>query len=604
MKKGFFLVTLMALTSSLYANELTHIHFKQEGEVSKLELEFSDENILANKFSNPEDKQIFVDLKDSTASDRVRRGFDTSEFSGSVVFVKTYPKSTSPTDLRVALQLRENVRSLMQKVGNRLILTVENRFGVFTQSKIEAEEGVKLSQGKEDDGVRINVPKSDSIEDILENLTLSGPKKYIGKKISINVRNMSVEDILNMIAESSGFNVIITDEVRKLPPLSITLTNIPWDQILDTVLDLNKLVAQKNGAILLINSLAKATEEKKLEIEAQKLTEKEEPLVTKVFLLSFASNKDMQKILANYTTKERGSIEIDERTNSLIVRDTADIIERIRKIIEVLDTQTPQVLIESKIVEVNENYSRRLGLTNGVKFGYDPIGRQSTSTAIVGVKQVGTDVGGPGFSFSSAPGGAGDAFMGLLVGRFGRLVNLDFQLELMETESKAKVISNPKVIAENKKKARIRSADYIPYRSQSDPEAGTIEWKELEAQLKLEVTPQITNDGSILMEVEIEKDEFKSIPEVLDKPVERSSRSVKTSVLVDNGSTAVIGGIYRESKQNSVTGAPFLKDLPIIGWLFRRPDVIQNAKTEMVVFLTPRIINQEEAGLVDSVEAK
>ncbi len=409
-----------------------------------------------------------------------------------------------------------------------------------------------------------------------------------------------------MIAESSGFNVIITDEVRKLPPLSITLTNIPWDQILDTVLDLNKLVAQKNGAILLINSLAKATEEKKLEIEAQKLTQKEEPLVTKVFLLSFASNKDMQKILATYATKERGSIEIDERTNSLIVRDTADIIERIRKIIEVLDTQTPQVLIESKIVEVNENYSRSLGLTKGVSFGFDPIGRQASSQAVVGTPTtaIGSDTGGPGFSFNSAPGGAGNAFMGLMVKRFHRLIDLDFQIEMMESEEKAKVVSNPKVIAENKKKAKIRSADYIPYRSQSDPEAGTIEWKELEAQLKLEVTPQITNDGSILMEVEIEKDEFKSIPDVLDKPVERSSRSVKTSVLVDNGSTAVIGGIYRESKQNIVTGAPFLKDLPIIGWLFRRPDVVRNSKTEMVVFLTPRIINQEEAGLVDSIDAK
>lgn len=604
MKKGFFLVILGLVSFTLFANELKFIHFKQEGEVSKLELEFADDNIIANKNSNPEDKQIFVDLKDATASDRVRRGFDTSEFSGSVVFVKTYPKSTDPKDLRVALQLRENVRSLMQKVGNRLVLTVENRFGVFTQSKIEAEEGSKVSQDKEDDGVKINIPKSDSLEDILENLTLAGPKKYIGKKISLNVRNISVEDILNMIAESSGFNVIITDEVRKLPPLSITLTNIPWDQILDTVLELNKLVAQKNGAILLINSLAKATEEKKLEIEAQKLTEKEEPLVTKVFMLSFASNKDMQKILANYTTKARGSIEIDERTNSLIVRDTADIIERIRRIIEVLDTQTPQVLIEAKIVEVNENYSRNIGLTNGLKFGYDPIGTKATAASGVGSAPSSGSNGGPGFSFNSAPEKSGVPFLGLVVGRFHRLFDLNFQIELMESESKAKVISNPKVIAENKKKAQIKSADYIPYLSQSDPEAGTVEWKELEAQLRLEVTPQITNDGSILMEVEMQKDEFKAIPEVLEKPVERSSRTVKTSVLVDNGSTAVIGGIYRESKQNTVTGVPFLKDLPIVGWLFRRPDTIRNSKTEMVVFLTPRIINQEEAGLIDSSVTK
>ncbi len=599
MKKGFFLTSLLILSCNLFAGELQFIHFKQEGEVSKLELEFSDDNIVANKFHNSEDKQLIIDLKATSATDRVIRGFDTSEFSGSVVYVKAYPKKSSPTDLRVALQLRENVRSLMQKRGNRLILSIENRFGVFTQNKIEAEEGVKVSDAKEGDGVRIHIPKTDSVQDILENITLSGPKKYIGKKISLNVKNISVEDILNMIAESSGFNVIITEEVRELAPLTLTLTSLPWDQILDTVLTLNKLVAKKNGSILLITSLEKATQDKKLEIEAQKLTKKEEPLVTKVFPLSFATTKNMEKIINNYLTKNRGAVSQDERTNSLIVKDTADILEKVRKIIEVLDTQTPQVLIESKIIEVNEEYARNLGLSNGIQFGFDPVGSNAAGdVASVGVKPDAGIVGGPGFSFNSAPT-ASTALLGLSIGRYSRLFNLNFQLELMESEEKGKVVASPKVITQNKKKAVLKSTDFLPYLSQTDTEAGTVEWKELEASLDLTVTPQITNDGSIILEVEIAKQEFKSIPATLEKPVARTSREVKTNVLVDNGSTVVIGGIYKESNSSSVSGVPFLKDLPIVGWLFRTPDKVSRSKSEMVIFLTPRIINQEEAGLID-----
>ncbi|MCK5884538.1 MAG: type IV pilus secretin PilQ [Bacteriovoracaceae bacterium] len=600
MKKGFFLTSVLILSCNLFAGELQFIHFKQEGEVSKLELEFSDDNIVANKFHNGEDKQLIIDLKGTSASERVIRGFDTSEFTGSIVYVKAYSKKTSPTDLRVALQLRENVRSLMQKRGNRLILTVENRFGVFTQNKIEAEGGSTEVSDKGGGAVRIHIPRSDSIQDILANITMSGPKKYIGKKISLNVKSISVEDILNMVAESSGFNVIITDEVRRLPALTLTLTSIPWDQILDTILTLNKLVAQKNGAILLITSLEKATKEKKLEIEALKLTKKEEPLVTKVFPLSFGTTKDMGTIVKNYLTKDRGALSSDERTNSLIVRDTADTLEKIRKIIEVLDTQTPQVLIESKIIEVNEDYSRNIGLKNGIKFGYDPVGESGgASLAAVGQAPEGGAIGGPGFSFSSAPSATSAMMMGLKIGRYSRLVGLDFELELMENEEKGKVIASPKVITQNKKKAVIKSTEYLPYLSQTDSESGTVEWKELEASMDLTVTPQITNDGSIILEVELSKQEFKSIPSTLAKPVARTARNVKTNVLVDNGNTVVIGGIYKEINTSAHSGIPFLKDIPIIGWLFRSPDRINRSKSEMVIFITPRIINQEEAGLID-----
>ena len=173
-----------------------------------------------------------------------------------------------------------------------------------------------------------NVPKSEKLEDILENLTLSGKKKYIGKKVSINVKDIKVEAILSLLSEASGFNIILTDEVSQLPPLTLSLVNVPWDQVLDTILGLNKLVATKNGVILMITTLEKATKDKEIEAKASELNRKEEPLVTKIFPISFTQTEEMVKILEQYSTKERGTLSTDVRTNSIIVKDLPVVIEK------------------------------------------------------------------------------------------------------------------------------------------------------------------------------------------------------------------------------------------------------------------------------------
>uniref|UniRef100_UPI00356B0C07 secretin N-terminal domain-containing protein n=1 Tax=Halobacteriovorax sp. TaxID=2020862 RepID=UPI00356B0C07 len=446
------------IMSSVQATTLEQINFKLKDEVAKLELNFDSNDAQAKKFHVTEDKQIIIDLKDVQATDRAIRAFDTSEFSGSIVFVSAYRKASNPKDLRIAIQLRDNVRSILKREPNKIVVEVESRFGVFTQRAMEENKSYdeKIITDTKEVG-KLSIPKSDSVEDILENLTLSGRKKYIGKKITFNIKDLGVTDILNMIADASGFNIILTDEVKTLPPLSLNLTNIPWDQALDTILGLNKLVAKKNGVILMVTTFEKAAEEQKKEIEQKKLTEKEVPLVTKVFPISYATTNELITVLTNYIT-ERGTLNEDIRTNSLIVKDTADTIERIKKIVEVLDTQTPQVLIESKIVEVNETYSKEIGLQNGLNFGYDPIGQVGDAAPSV----IGSDLGagangGPGFSFSSAPstGDGARSLFGLSVSRFNRLLNLSFTLQLLETESKGKIVASPKVITQNKKKAII-----------------------------------------------------------------------------------------------------------------------------------------------------
>lgn len=592
MKNGFFLIFLFStiLVHNLSAQEIKSVNFVQEGEVSKLVIETDQDNTLAERFHVSEDKQIILDLKNIKVSPKYLRGIDTSEFPGSIVFISGYKKPGTQNDVRFAIQLRDNVRSVLDSKGKSVVLNIENRFGVFSQSKIRATENLMDSVDKSQDVVGLNVPKSNSVEDILENLTLSGPKKYIGKRISINVRDIPIPDLLNMIADTSGFNIIIDQGVSSMPPLTLTLTNVPWDQALDTVMSLSKLVAQKNSNILVVKTLSVATKEREELLAAEKLKQGLEPLVTRVFLINYATLADIETIVRDYLTKERATMQRDERTNSLIVKDTVESIERIKKIIETLDTQTPQILIESKIVEANESYSKRIGLSRGVSFGYDPVKDISAVTPT-----------GPGFSFSTGPTAQTPTVAGMTIGIYKRLVNLDLNLQLMESESKGRIISTPKVVAQNKKPATITSTEQTSFRVQqvattAQPALAT--FQNIAATLNLQVTPQVTNDGAISMQIALTKSAFGTRP-TPDAPPNITTRNVSTNVLVDNGSTVVIGGLYQTASLESQSGIPFLKDLPLIGWLFKTPYAPDTSKNELIIFLTPRIMNQDEAGLSD-----
>lgn len=589
MKNGFFYILLCCIAFNVFAQEVTSVNFLQEGETSKLVIDF-DQDVFAERKHIPEDKQIILDIRNAKAKDRFLRGIDTSEFSGSAVFVSAYKKPGSKNDLRFAIQLRDNVRSILETKNKRVVLSIENRFGVFSKKKIDKAQNlsqtITTEDGKE---VKILVPKSDSVEDILENLTLSGVKRYIGKKISINVNNVPYQDILRMIADTSGFNIIIDAEVNKLSPLTLSLTNIPWDQALDTILDLGSLVAQKHANILTINTEEQARAQRVAELKNQNANREQEPLVTKIFPLSFAERQNMITIITDYLTPNRGKIQADERTNNLIVRDTVEVIERVKKIIETLDTQTPQILIESKIVEASENYEFNVGLDQGIGFSYDPVTASSS---------LGQDTGQ--FTFNSAPDIGGPGILQASIGVFKRLSALNFQINLMESESKARIVSAPKVITQNNQAANITTNTTKRFRTTNvDQGVQTETIQEVQVSLSLQVTPKVTNEGSIAMQVNIQKDGFGNETVVGQLP-ETTTRNIQTNVLVDNGSTLVIGGLYQTDNNILETGIPLLKDLPLIGWLFRNAYNPKNSRNELMVFLTPRIVNQEEAGLVSS----
>lgn len=588
MKKVTFLVCIFIFSFILRANNsnLIGINFYQKGEVSYLEMLFDSNNVEGFRKYIRDDKQVILDLKNVNSVDKVLRGFDASEFEGSVVFVSPYQKKE---DIRIAIQLRDNVRTVLKRRQNRLVLEIENRFGAFDLVKVEENKKFESRLNTEETtSKKLHVPRSASITDILSNITLSGAKKYIGKKVTIDVKNVPVTDVLKMISEVSGFNIILTEDVQKLESVTLTLNNIPWDQALDTILSLNNLVAKKNGEILIVQSLKKVAEQQKLQALTKKETIQREPLVTKIFPLSFAETKDLLKIIKPYTTDKRGRISVDPRTNSLIVKDSPKVVERIRKIIEVLDTQTPQILIQSKIIELNESYNKSIGFRNGVNFHYNPFVRPTSGPG---------EVGKSGFTFSPAEtGDQANGFLKFGILNFGRLSRLDFSFELMESRSKAKIVASPKIITQNKKKAVISSTDSKSFSvvTVSENNKETRDYKESKATLSLEVLPQVTNEGSISMEISIKNEHFAR--DQSETP-QKKERNISTNVLVDNGSTIVIGGLYNSSKNENFTGVPFLRKIPILGWLFRTPYNPSTSKDELVIFLTPSIINQKESGL-------
>lgn len=566
--------------------QIKSVDFIQDGEISKLIIDL-DKETFAERTHVKEDQQIILDLKNTSADKKHMRGIDTSEFSGSAVFVSPYKKPGESKSIRFAIQLRDNVRSILENKGKRIVLSIEKRFGAFARAKVEKAAETEVAKVEESSEKKINIPKSDSLEDILENLTQSGVKKYVGKRISINVNDVGYREILKMIADTSGFNIIIDDAVNTLPPLTISLTNIPWDQALDTILNLGDLVAFKHSNILTVKTSAKARQELEAKLAAQDTNKRQEPLVTKVFPISFAEPAELAKILEDYLTPERGAIRIDQRTSHIIVKDTIDAIERMKKITETLDTQTPQVLIEAKVVEANEDYEFRAGLSRGgLQVGYDPL----TPSA-----DLGANAGS--FSFSSAT----DSEIPLLsatVSVFERLTNLSFSLQLMESESKGRVISSPKIITQNNQAATITSTDTRRFITEIPSTGGlvTSQIQEIPVTINLTVTPKVTNEGSISMTVNLTKGGFGT--EGAGGLPNTSAKSINTNVLVDNGSTVVIGGLYQTSTSEFQSGVPFLKDLPLIGWLFKSAYNPNRTRNELIVFLTPRIVNQEEAGLV------
>jgi type IV pilus assembly protein PilQ len=419
---------------------------------------------------------------------------------------------------------------------------------------------------------------------------------YNGEKLSLNFQNVEVRAVLQVIADFTGLNIITSDTVGG--SLTLRLKDVPWDQALDIILQAKGLSKRKSGNVVLIAPSDELATKEKLALEASQQILELEPLRTESFQMSYAKSADIQSLITNKDQNilsKRGRATSDPRTNTLFVNDTPTKLDEVRKLIAQLDVPVRQVLIEARVVTADDKFFRELGTrfgfvagstSNGRNFGVAPDLNSSAAVA------------GPGLTTQLLPnvdlpvaGAAGKIGLSILNIANSNLVSLE--LSALETDGRGKVVSNPRVVTADKRKATIMQGTEIPYLTQAASGGATISFKQ--AVLSLDVTPQITPDDKIIMDIEIKKDaesgRFGGGTGVSAVPI-LDIRRVLTQVLVENGETAVVGGIYEQSTSTNVTKVPLLGDIPFVGNLFRNTKTVDN-KTELLIFITPRILKDQ-----------
>jgi len=377
--------------------------------------------------------------------------------------------------------------------------------------------------------------------------------------------------------------------------LTLRLKNVPWDQALDIILKTKGLAMRQRGNVILIAPTEEIAAREKLELEAQKQIEELAPLRSEFIQVNYAKAAVLATLLKaeeNSLMTDRGRVSVDERTNTLLVRDTGEAINSIRELVATLDIPVRQVLIESRIVIADDSFNRDLGVRFGVSYAWNNGNRQAgIGGALPGDTNFGGTIG-PGDSLST--GGAQDLLVDLPIGNPASAIKfavvsipdfiLQLELQALQLEGRGEVISNPRVVTANQKEASIEQGTEIPFQEASSSGATSTSFKK--AVLSLKVTPQITPDDRVIMDLAVNQDtvgqEFSGIPSV-------DTRSVTTQVLVDNGDTVVLGGIYEQTKREDIEKVPFFGDLPYLSWLFKTTSV-RDDKRELIIFVTPRIL--------------
>ena len=443
-----------------------------------------------------------------------------------------------------------------------------------------------------DDLLTIEIKKS--IEPTLEELRRQGDESaFTGERLSLNFQNIEVRAVLQLIADFTGMNLVTSDTVEG--SVTLRLQNVPWDQALDIILKTKGLGVRKTGNLMFIAPAQEIAAREKAELESQQQIQELEPLYSEMIQINYAKAGDIASLLKgekNSLLSARGSVSIDARTNTLLVQDTVSSLDEIHKLIDKLDIPVKQVLIESRIVIANSTYGKDVGSRFGVSRDSLRDGTSGQGAAFSGTLEA-TDelvnndtLTAPGRLNVNLPvaGSAASFAMSFVKLPFG--TNVDLELSAMQAEGQGEVVSSPRVITANQKEAFIEQGVEIAY--QEGTSSGATETSFKKAVLSLRVTPQITPDDRIIMDLQINKDSvgqiFQGVPSI-------NTREINTQVLVENGETVVLGGVYEQSTNDNVAKVPFLGDLPLIGVLFRNTTK-QDDKEELLVFITPKIIKE------------
>jgi type IV pilus assembly protein PilQ len=452
------------------------------------------------------------------------------------------------------------------------------------------------------------------VQSIADELSVSHPtlfdpeREYSGERLTLNFQDIETRAVLQLLADISGRNIVVSDTVQG--NVTLRLQSVPWDQALDIVLATKGLDMRENGNVIIVAPSEEIAARELADLESKREIKELEPLSSEFLQVNYAKASDLADLIqgdgANSLLSERGSVGIDDRTNTLLLQDTSDRISNIRRLVVTLDIPVKQVLIEARIVVVNDDFSRELGVRWGATVVKDNSsdGLISISGSAEGndtIVQSGIDnINTTGQPFPITVPGLDDRFNvnlpvpnpagQLAVAILGDDYLVDLELSALQAEGRGEVISSPRVITANQKEAEIKQGVEIPYQESASSGATTTQFKE--AVLSLTVTPQITPDDRIIMDLLVTKD---SVGEVVASTTgfvpSIDTRSVQTQVLVNNGQTVVLGGIYETEQGESYTKVPYLGDIPFIGNLFKSTRIISN-KSELLIFVTPKILKE------------
>ncbi len=416
---------------------------------------------------------------------------------------------------------------------------------------------------------------------------------YQGEKLSLNFQNVEVRRLLQVIGEFTGMNIVVSDSVGGA--ITLILKDVPWDQALDIILQQKGLDMRKNGNVILIAPREEIATKEKLEFESKVQIGDLEPLRTESFQMNYIKGADVKKLLSDpkqTLLSKRGSALLDDRSNILFVQDTPSRLDDVRAMIAKVDVPVRQVMIEARIVEAGDSFAKNLGVrlaTGGTTLstsgGSTTVTNSSTLAALNTTTRTST-IGSVNLPATPRAGTAGTFALSLYNSDYTRF--LSAEISALEADGKGKVISSPRVMTANQVEALIEQGVEIPYQQATSSGATSVSFRK--ANLSLKVKPQITPDGKITMTLDINKDTPNTSLST-GSGVAIDTKHVKTEVLVDNGGTVVIGGIYTQKTSENTYRIPFFGDLPYIGWLFKNREWIDD-KTELLVFITPKIVNE------------
>ena len=524
--------------------------------------------------------EIIVDFHDTQITSDLQRRLDVVDFATPITTIDTFAQGKN---VRMVISAKGKYEQLAYQAGDEFTVNVKP---------------IVVKPGDE--------KKKDELG-------------YSGEKLSLNFQNIDVRAALQVIADFTGLNFVTSDSVKG--SLTLRLKDVPWDQALDIIVNAKNLAVRRSGNVVTVGPADEVNAKDKAALEAGKIVQELEPLTSELIQINYAKADDIAKLLksikavegapsatanpalatsadnkgagtdSNTLLSPRGQVTVDARTNSLLIQDTPSKVREVRKLISQLDQPVRQVMIETRLVEATDNFARNLGVKWGV-VRQDTLGNNQVTTC--GTLGCNVDIlngskiaiGGNGLSVDMGADALGNGTsVGSLATSIMHLPNntmLNLELSALEQEGLGKVISSPRLITANSKKARIEQGQERVFTTTVLGVGSTVTKK---AVLALEVTPQITPDDRIILDVVVTKDSFADATAGLI-----NKKEITTQVLLSNGETVVIGGIYEQQTADTVTKVPFFADIPLIGWMFKKHNRFDN-KVELLIFLTPRILS-------------